>query len=217
MKKIKLLLILFIFSSYNFSFSNIKIVLEGAARSGKSSLLNFFKEKGFKTIPEVATKIINDALENGDEHPVKKDPTQFQVDIINTQIKLEKELEDQDENEIAFLDRTLFSALGYSDYRGLKLPRKINQKAIKHIKNADYTMIFFPEPLPYKKDMVRVESSSEEIKETWTALWNKCVELGFEPIKIPRFTEETKEEEIHSRAMFIINKIYEKLGIKIFI
>lgn len=191
----------------------IKIVLEGPSRTGKSALINTFNERGYKTIPEVATLIIETALENGEEHPAISNPIQFQKTIIDKQIELEKELEDLDKNEIIFLDRTMFSVQGYAQYRKINLPSEYLEILQKHIINSEYDLIFFPVPLPYKEDEIRIESA-QEVEETWAALWQTCLSFGIEPIIVPRFPQAScEEEEIILRAKFIAQKIHTEFGI----
>ena len=193
----------------------IKIVLEGPSRTGKSALINIFNNIGYKTIPEVATLVIKTALENGEEHPAIVNPILFQKTIIDKQIELEKELEDLDVDEIAFLDRTMFSVQGYAQYRKINLPEEYLETLQKHIIYSEYDLIFFPEPLPYREDEVRIESP-QEVEETWDALWETCLSFGLEPIIVPRFPQANcEEEEILLRAQFVANTIYEKLRVLI--
>ncbi|MBD3273133.1 AAA family ATPase [Candidatus Dependentiae bacterium] len=212
-KNLAILLSLFLISSL----SAIKIVFEGVPESGKSTLIKFFEEKGFKTIPEAATLVIENALKKGKKHPVLADPEKFQADIIDMQIKLEKDI--KEEEEIAFLDRVPISSFGYAKHRKHPLPPESEIKARKHIKKSEYDIIFLPEPLPYKEDEIRKEKP-EEIKEIFDTMWETCLDFGFRPENndlfiLPKFSAKTKEEEIKWRAYFIVEIIYKNFGIAI--
>ncbi len=202
-------------STLVFSLPAIKIVFEGPSRTGKSALINFFEAKGSIAIPEVATMVIKEALDKGEEHPAIADPIKFQKTIIDKQIELEVVLKNIDEKQVTFLDRAMFSVQGYAQYRGVKLPTEYLDAIKKHIKKAKYDLIFFPEALPYKKDEIRIESP-EEVQDTWKAIWDVCVSFDLEPIIVPRFLKaNSEEEEILLRAQFVANTIYEKLGVLI--
>ncbi len=191
----------------------IKIVLEGPSRNGKSSLIRFFKYNGYKTTPEAATIVIKEALDKGEEHPSSNDPKSFPIKIMNKQIELEENIENFKNDEIIFLDRTVFSVIGYAKYHNTKISKKHLTILKKHIETGGYNLIFFPESLQYKKDAVRIETEQEVIG-TRKVIWQTCIDFGFKPISVPRFPQANSEsEEIILRAKFIAQKIKEELGI----
>lgn len=224
------------FLVFNFSLfaKPIKYVITGGPSFGKTTLISALERRDFKCISEVATMLINEALDKGEEHPAKNRDT-FQKNILSTQIKLEEKV-DKYEGKV-FCDRGLLDGIAYYRFDGLIPPEYIIDK----VGQTDYELIFLVSPLKrYKKDVVRTENQEEAlrihdfIREVYEEFGykNKIVEIpdlsveervefvlnyleDFKKI-IPSTVIEKNKENYSDNEIKLINKDYENIKDLIF-
>src|ERR1041384_2119507 len=84
-------------------------VITGGPCSGKTTIVNLLKARGYKTTIEDARHYIDtQRLDGKTVEEIKRNQTAFQSVVLNMQIKQEQELSP---GEIVFLDRALPDAL----------------------------------------------------------------------------------------------------------
>jgi predicted ATPase/CYTH domain-containing protein len=141
-------------------------IITGGPGTGKTTLLEALREKGFSYIPEVARYLV-------DQGHDKSDPS-FQEKVVSTQVQWEKK------STAKFADRSLIDGIGYCNHFGLALPRNLPTD----LKNR-YSRVFILDPLPnYVNDSVRSESL-EEAKAIHQSIIQAYTDLGYNPIFVP--------------------------------
>jgi predicted ATPase len=170
----------------------LRVVITGAPGVGKTTLIDTLAEKGFKTLPEVATKLIKE----GEVHP-SRDLEAFQTEVFERTIKNFLSVEGQD--KLVFFDRGLPDTIGY-----LKLGNKeIPPDEMERIKNHLYhNKVFIPEPWQeiYTSNGVRFEDY-EQSKKLHEALLEAYLSVGYDVVIIPKNTS------VEERVQFVLNNL----------
>lgn len=182
-----------------------KVVFTGGSYSGKTTILEFFRSKGFPTVPECARIVIEELNEKFGIEEQKKwrldNFAFFQSMIAEKQAffenKLDKELEDKS-HEFVFLDRGVLDCIALCKLRNLEVPQKILDLA----KKVKYDKVFVFDIL---SDFdTRPLSGRVLTKDLSIKLQELCIEVykeyGCEPI----FVEEMPTGD---RIDFILSRI----------
>jgi len=173
-----------------------KIVLIGGPSSGKTTLLNKLKERGFNIIPETAKDLIDLRRMQGEKVDPKDIPKYsiLQNDITLEQIRREREMY---HGELTFLDRGIYDNLAYcSKFLGF-IP-DITQKLIGE--HLGYDRIFVLDRLPFIKEDFRVENSDEEASEIHKRIMQVYQNKGYKLERIPVLP-------IEERVNYLLEKV----------
>lgn len=171
-----------------------KFVLSGGPCSGKTTLVNFFKSKGYDVINEVAREVLfNEKTSTGEISLDKKDFLLRQFFICSLQ--LEKEKTYNPEKDFVFLDRGFLDGIAYLRLKSLK--SEILEFYAKHY---EYDKIFLLDRFPFESDSERIEASESEAEKIQNELLNVYSEFGYTPIKVPIMP-------IKERAEFILKHV----------
>lgn len=170
-------------------------VISGACSSGKTTLINLLKAKGFKTVPEAARQYLEQGVAQG--HSVaeqQQDLITLNRAIMAYTLKIESELP---VDEVLFLDRGFPDCLSYCRLVGLDpnefLPECFHRR---------YASVFLLDRLPFHQDGVRYEDEAiAEFLHQWTN--EDYLALGYKVIRVPVLPPE-------ARIAFIIKKLAEK-------
>ena len=153
-------------------------VITGGPGSGKTTTVNLLAAKGYKTTIEHARHYIDTQLIKGRTvEEVRKNQTEFQLEILQMQIEQEASL---DPNEIVFLDRAIPDALAY--YHFLKLP--IDERLTDSISGISYKKVFMLDTLPIVNDYARREDEKDQ-KRIHELLTNVYESLPFPVVHVP--------------------------------
>src|SRR5581483_4706965 len=130
-------------------------VLTGGPCSGKTTLINEMKDRGYSVLPEAARTIIAAELAAGKTiEEIVGDPLALQHKVIAHQLELHQEAP---QDEVVFHDRALPDNIAY--YRKFNLPiDEIFQKALDAVQ---YRKIFLLDMLDFNGDAERYESPEE--------------------------------------------------------
>lgn len=162
-------------------------VLTGPPCSGKTTLINALRDKGYTISEEVARTHYLDLISHYTQKKVLSDPVQLQEDILQIEIKREQSL---DPNELIFFDRALPDSIAYYQQLG-----KVPQHVTKAAKLNHYKGVFFLEALPYEKDIIRTED--EKTARAIGRLIRLAYEsLGYQLIDVPAVSVEQRLEKI---------------------
>tara|TARA_B100001057_G_scaffold417904_1_gene436858 strand:+ start:59 stop:601 length:543 start_codon:yes stop_codon:yes gene_type:complete len=174
---------------------NKRIVLAGGPSTGKTSVINELKKKGFYCFEEAAREIFNEFKLKGLEF--KTGPIEISKNIFNKR-KLDFEAADQIEckDNLVFFDRGIHEVTAY-----LRSIRNSSNYWDKLPLEYKYDLIFLFEPWKeiYKKDDNRIEefSDAEKISPFIISIYEQS---GINMIKVPNLS-------VEERVRFILDKI----------
>lgn len=131
-------------------------VITGGPSTGKTTVINLLAEKGYKTTIEHARHYIDTQKKTGKTvEEIRENKHNFQMEVIELQIKEEKELSP---NDIVFLDRAIPDALAYYKFLNLKYDHVLLQA----VENVSYKKIFILDMLPMVNDYARTEDQEAQ-------------------------------------------------------
>lgn len=168
-------------------------VITGGPSSGKTTVINLLKEKGYFTVEENARHFLDTQRVKGKTvEEVKKNQKEFQTAILKLQVNREKAL---NPDELVFLDRAIPDALAY--YRFLNL--EVDDRLKDAMNKVCYKKVFIMDPLPLVNDYARLENKEAQIKihQLITEVYNS---LPCPIIHVPVLP-------IEQRVEFILNRL----------
>lgn len=162
--------------------SNIKrFIITGAPSTGKSTVLEMLKKKGFHTVDEVARKIIKQELAAGSNKVPWLDNDAFSALVVQQQMIDFKNVTDS----INFFDRGIPDVLAYMNHFNSK-KHFDHFKVLARQHNYHNKVFIFPPWLEiYQTDNERIESFSEannihkELKNIYSELNYQIIEMPF--------------------------------------
>ncbi len=180
-----------------------KIVITGSAGTGKTSVINALKTKGFYCFEEVIRALTSEVKKEVDasthiSNPIvfAKDPLEFNTRLLNGRINQFKHV-DSLNKKTYFFDRGIPDVLAYMDYFNQKYEDSFTDACSMHV----YTDVFLLPPWKaiYKTDGARFETFDEVVKihEHLVTTYKK---FGYNIIEVPFGT-------IEERTKYIINSI----------
>jgi len=171
-----------------------KIIITGAPSTGKSSIIQHLKTRGYLCMDEISREVILQARKEGIEHLFISSP------ILFSEILLEKRLYQyqqakKTEEAIVFFDRGIIDIMAYLNFS--KTSHNIDfNKALKEIK---YDIVFICPPWQtiHKTDNERYESFNQA-KEIHTKLVESYQKEGHKVIVVPFGTVEERTHFIEN-------------------
>lgn len=168
-------------------------VITGGPGSGKTTMVNLLRARGYKTTIENARHYFDMQRLNGKTvEEVRKNQEDFQLKILEMQIELEKQLSPDD---IVFLDRAIPDALAY--YRYLNII--VDPKLAEAMHSIAYKKVFILDCLPLVQDYARIEDETAQ-KKIHAIIINVYESLPFPIIHVPLFMP-------HERVDFILKNL----------
>ncbi len=153
-------------------------VITGAPSSGKTSVIEALKKRGFAVENEVARELIEEALQDGRSlAQIRNHPSRLQHDILSVSVAREEEL---DPGALVFLDRGLPDSITYLRLAGHAHPAD----ALAAARLFRYRAVFIFDRLPVVKDDVRTEDAAlaekidKMLEEDYRA-------VGYDPVRVP--------------------------------
>lgn len=171
-----------------------KYILTGGPGSGKSTTLAELAKRKRYVLNEVAGYLIKRELARKGNILPWTDRDRFQKRVLEKQLCWEREI--PEEIEYSFQDRGIPDGIAYYKLDGLEPPRELVEAA----KQAGYRGVFLLEPLQiYKNTEIRREDRETGMR-IHNALEETYRELGYEIMKIPPITIETRADMILERV-----------------
>ena len=180
-----------------------KIVITGGPGTGKTSIINTLKEKGFFCFDEVIRSLTLEAKKSVDEasqvsNPIAfaNNPLDFNMKLLNGRIAQFKLAESQ-KKQLSFFDRGIPDVLAYMDFFNQEYDSIFTNACKQHI----YTTLFLLPPWKniYKRDNERFETF-EEAEKIHEHLVSTYKEFGYNVIEVPFGT-------IEKRTNFILETL----------
>jgi predicted ATPase len=182
----------------------MKIVITGGTYAGKTTLIQKFRKKGFKTAPDAGLAVIQEInAEIGVDQQKKwraENPEKFYNRIAEKQLKYEKQMSDTKNKPILY-DRGIFDYLAMCKLVGIDAPKKLLQVA----RQAAYDFVFICEAIPTfsnrsntgrslnKKDSLCLEKYINDIYKSY----------GYKPVLV-------KLMPVSKRVKFILSQLKTK-------
>ena len=173
----------------------IRVVITGGPATGKTSLIQAFKNSGYPTFNEAARKIIQQQLRLKTNKLPWDDVVSFSR-LVLTELVKDFQCASSD---LVFYDRGIPDIIGYINYG--------RKKVFKALKNSnlhnryDHVFILPPWKDIYKTDNERRESF-DEAKLIYNEIEKAYISSGYNPIIVPM-------ESTHNRIKFILKELSE--------
>lgn len=167
------------------------VVITGAPSSGKTSVVNALKSRGYPVQDEVARAYLNACMAEGKTMAdIRADGGKaLQGAILDLKTQREAALAP---TELVFLDRGLPDSLAYFRLAGLDVAA-----AMQASRRNRYDAVFLFDRLPIVQDGVRVEGEAMAARID-EMLMQDYKALGYDPVRVPVMP-------VEKRADFILN------------
>lgn len=179
--------------------TNKWFVVTGGPSSGKTSVLAELAKYGYKTIPEAARSVIDEAIANGQSvEELRADEKNFQELVTQRKAEIEAVL---DPNETIFFDRGMHDTLAYLEAYDFEIEAWVKEL----LRSSTYAQVFLLDPLPrYVDDYARTENADFTAK-VHSLLLKAYEAYGMKPLSV-------KVASPSERAQCIIDIVKEKAG-----
>ncbi|MBT3397731.1 ATP-binding protein [archaeon] len=169
-----------------------KMVLTGGACSGKTTLVNELKRRGYNVLEEVARQVLEElgTPSNLDEWAA------LESEIYQRQVSNEERVDRQ--SGLVFLDRGIGDIDAYMRHHFDQPSIDVTKAKIHR-----YDSIFLLERLPFEDDGLRVEVGDDEASEIHQKIIDSYHSMGYTTIQIPSF-DAPKDVAIKQRADLIL-------------
>lgn len=175
------------------------VILTGGPGSGKTSIIDALRHKGFVCIDEVGRQIIQEQLAIGGNALHWGDRLRFQDLMLSRSIGDYQRVQEND--KFIFFDRGIPELIGYSYL--------INEPVREEYKNAAkifryHKLVFIAPPWEeiYQNDTERKQDFQEAIA-TFEALKKSYLECDYELVELPKI-------DVAQRVDFILENLQEK-------
>ena len=155
-------------------------IITGAPSTGKTSILNELRSRGYLCHEEIAREIIRENMDAGIDIFPWNDMHKFS-DLVLERMKVL--VNTFDPNAIQFLDRSMVDLIGYMKFANQEAPAHYKREAL----SVGYAKKVFFLPIwheIYTQDAERKESL-EEAEKIGKSLEETYISLGFELIHVP--------------------------------
>lgn len=173
-----------------------KIILAGGPSTGKSSVINELKTKGYPCLDESFRELLDKERENDTGVNFGNTPLEFSYSIYRSRYA---QYVEGDKFPVSFYDRSLIDVLAYLDMEHIAYPLDW-QKTIEE-KKYHTKVFYFPMWKDiYTQDEHRLESWEEALKVD-KAIRKKYIYEGYDLIEVPLM-------KVEERTEFILKKCF---------
>ena len=173
----------------------IKVIIGGPG-TGKTSIINELKARGYCCYPEISREVTMEARKQGIDQLFLEQPLLFSELLLEGRKK--QYLEAQNEpHEVVFIDRGIPDVLAYMHYIGDSYPSFFDDACRENIYSEVYILP------PWKEIYVSDEARYENYEQS-ELIHNHLVETytkyGYNLIEVPK-------DSLDNRILFILDKI----------
>ncbi|MBV7267729.1 AAA family ATPase [Winogradskyella luteola] len=168
----------------------LKVVIAGGPGTGKTSIINHLKVRGFFCYDEVSREVTLQARKEGIDQLFITEPLLFSRKLLEGRIRQFLNAEKENEN-VVFLDRGLPDVIAYMDYVGDDYPKHF----IEACENHKYDLIFVLAPWQeiFTSDSERYENFEQAI-EIHHHLLKTYMRFDYQLIDVPFGTIEARTD-----------------------
>ena len=171
-----------------------KYIITGAPGTGKTSIINELKKRGYECSEEISRNIIIEQLKKKGKSLPWEDLTSFSLKVFNKRLN---QFKNANKNKIHFFDRSIIDVIAYMRIKNLNTSSFIFQtKNIKYNKTVFYTPIW--------EDIYINDNERKEDIKTAIKIEKKIIktyqEFNYNMINIPKIS-------VKERANFILSEI----------
>ena len=173
---------------------NQRYIITGAPGTGKTSIINELKKRGFNCIDEDSRKVIAKEIITGGEILPWKNQIAFESRIVN--LRTQQYLSSS-QDSICFFDRSAIDSMAYLKLNNLEATPEI----INDIKKCNFNKTVFYTPIwqeIFINDSERIENI-EQARRIEKSLIRTYHSKGYKLVKIPKIS-------VAERANFVISK-----------
>ena len=163
-------------------------VITAGPSAGKSSTIRELSARGYRTLPEAARLLFDQAISEGSSPESKRQEDDFHEQVEAIDRRIESHIPD---DEVVFLDRSIVDNVAYRRMFGSPTVRE----QIVDEATDKYDNVFILERIEFTDDAVRSEDE-QEAAETHETIIDTYTDLGYDPIHVPLMP-------VDSRADFI--------------
>jgi predicted ATPase len=153
-------------------------VITGTTSTGKTTLIDELAKRGYKTVPEAARTLIDQAATKGiSAKELRTNEREFNREVLRLKQELDAR---QDPNELVFFDRGVHDILAYARYYQYDHIEHVIEAA----ERSRYRKVFLLDQLPYEHDYARTEDAefSQDIQRLLEQVYT---EYDMMPIHVP--------------------------------
>lgn len=173
-----------------------KIVITGGPGTGKTSLVEALRQKGYYCFDEISREITLKARLEGIEQLFLEDPMRFSEHLLEG--RKDQFLKAMNRPEpVVFLDRGLPDVLAYMNFIGDRYPNDFEELCNQH--TYDDVFILKPWKSIFKRDAERYENF-EQATAIYDHLENMYSHLGYHLKEVPF-------DSVENRAQFVLDSL----------
>lgn len=171
-------------------------VITAGPRAGKSSTIRELSSRGYRTAPEAARILFDQAISEGRDPDDVRSDDDFHKQVENIDRRIESNILD---DETVFLDRSLADNIAYREQFGNDSGKEIAN--LRAVCKGRYDIVFLLDRLPMEEDDVRTEDD-DEARETHETLRRIYEDLGYDVVDIPVMSVEKRADfiELHQKV-----------------
>lgn len=154
-------------------------VITAGPSAGKSTTINALSAQGYRTAPEAARLVIEQAISEGGSAEQIRKRDDFQGMVESKDLRIEDNLPD---DEVVFLDRSLADNIAYRRHRGNEPPEIMTW--LRGTCEDRYEKVFLLDRIDFQDDDVRTEDEMEA-QRIHHALRDTYEDLGYDVVEVP--------------------------------
>jgi predicted ATPase len=171
-------------------------ILTGGPGSGKTTILNGLRDRGFTCVEEVGRLLIQEQLKIGGNAVHWGDQKAFRDLMLSRSMYLYDQMRLQE--DVVFFDRGIPELIGYCALIGCEVPPYL-QKAVEEYSYNKSVFIMPPWQEIYQNDPERKQDFQEAI-DTYHCVANAYTDTGYSLIEVPKAS-------VEERITFILNTV----------
>lgn len=169
-----------------------KVVIAGGPGTGKTSVINHLKDRGFICYDEISRQVTLQARKDGIEQLFLTEPLLFSEKLLEGRIQ-QFISASKEHHSVVFLDRGIPDVLAYMDYIGDEYPTHFIEASKTN--TYDYVFILSPWEAIFTSDNERYENFEQAI-EIHHHLMRTYMRFGYQLIDVPFATVEQRSDFI---------------------